>query len=388
MSTAFSRTLQALRVDRFRPGATGILTAIAVVAAWTAWCCLAHITLYEVSDKARLEVDRAAYPIDSPLLGRIVRSDVAIGRNVKAGDILIEFDSEPEQLQLREERTKLSALLPQIAAMRSQIAAEELARSEEQRASAVSAEGARSAAKEADVPVKYADIEERRLNQLKSGGLIAERDYLRGKADSERYRAAAESQQIAIRRIEQEQKTRASDRAARIRTVETERSKIEAQIPPLQASIHRLEYEIERRRIRAPIEGRIGEAAILRTGSVLQEGGRIGTVVPSGGLAIIAQFPPPAAMGRIHEGQAARLRLEGFPWMQYGSVPAVVSRVSNEVRDGVVRVEFHLEPQSRSPIPMQHGLPGTVEVEVERITPIALILRNAGRMVTETRSAF
>jgi membrane fusion protein (multidrug efflux system) len=110
--------------------------------------------------------------------------------------------------------------------------------------------------------------------------------------------------------------------------------------------------------------------------------------VPEGGLALVAQFPPPAAMGRIREGQTALLRLEGFPWMQYGAVPAVVSRVSNETRDGTVRVEFEVKQESKSAIPMQHGLPGTVEVEVERITPIELILRKAGRLVTESRSAF
>lgn len=152
MSTAFSRTLQALRVDRFRLGTAGMLTALAVISAWVAWGFLARITLYEVTDKARLEVDRAAYQVDSPMLGKVVHADLAIGRIVKAGDGLIEFDSEPEQLQLREERAKLAALMPQTVAMRSQIAAEEQARDEERRASTVAVEGAMSAVNEAEVP--------------------------------------------------------------------------------------------------------------------------------------------------------------------------------------------------------------------------------------------
>jgi membrane fusion protein (multidrug efflux system) len=37
-------------------------------------------------------------------------------------------------------------------------------------------------------------------------------------------------------------------------------------------------------------------------------------------------------------------------------------------------------------VPMQHGLPGTIEVEVERISPAALVLRAVGRRMDQ-RSA-
>ena len=39
-------------------------------------------------------------------------------------------------------------------------------------------------------------------------------------------------------------------------------------------------------------------------------------------------------------------------------------------------------------IPLQHGLPGTVEVEVDRVSPAALVLRHAGRMLSTPHSAF
>ena len=72
-------------------------------------------------------------------------------------------------------------------------------------------------------------------------------------------------------------------------------------------------------------------------------------------------------------------------------MPATVSRVAGEVRDGRVRVELALGARGREEdripaIPMQHGLPGTVEVEVERVSPARLILRLAGRLATEPRA--
>ena len=120
----------------------------------------------------------------------------------------------------------------------------------------------------------------------------------------------------------------------------------------------------------------------------MREGEKLGAIVPDGKLAVIAQFPPPAALGRVRSGQAARLRLQGFPWMQYGSVNATVTRVAGEVRDNSVRVELAVAGPSPGAIPLQHGLPGSVEVEVERVTPAELLLRSAGRMLASPRETF
>ena len=99
-------------------------------------------------------------------------------------------------------------------------------------------------------------------------------------------------------------------------------------------------------------------------------------------LKIMTDFLPPAALGRIQPGQPARLRLEGFPWTQYGAVSATVASVASEVRDGWVRVELAVRPDAAPPIPLQHALPGTVEVEVDHVSPATLVLRTAGLLFT------
>ena len=63
------------------------------------------------------------------------------------------------------------------------------------------------------------------------------------------------------------------------------------------------------------------------------------------------------------------MRLDGFPWAQFGSVEARVTRVASEIRDNLVRVEFEpLSGNARSPVALQHGLPGSIEVTVEQTT--------------------
>ena len=73
------------------------------------------------------------------------------------------------------------------------------------------------------------------------------------------------------------------------------------------------------------------------------------------------------------------MRPDGFPWTQYGTLPATVSRIASEPRSGLVRVELDVQKRPDSAIPIQHGLPGTLEIEVERVSPAELVLRAAGR---------
>jgi membrane fusion protein (multidrug efflux system) len=60
---------------------------------------------------------------------------------------------------------------------------------------------------------------------------------------------------------------------------------------------------------------------------------------------------------------------------------ATVSRVASEPREGVVRIELIVHPESAPLIPLQHGLPGQVEIAVERASPAGLLLRAVGRML-------
>src|ERR1051326_542143 len=102
MSTAFSRTLRTLEADRGRRPVAGLLTAVVLLGAWTAWSLAAHVTLYEITPTARLEVDRAIYPIQAPMAGRVTATELAVGRTVQAGDVLVELDSSAERLQVSE----------------------------------------------------------------------------------------------------------------------------------------------------------------------------------------------------------------------------------------------------------------------------------------------
>jgi membrane fusion protein (multidrug efflux system) len=147
-----------------------------------------------------------------------------------------------------------------------------------------------------------------------------------------------------------------------------------------EAAIRRLDHAIDTRVIRAPIAGRIGSVAEFRTGSVVQEAEALGTIVPPGAPRVVALFPA-SAVGRLRPGQAAQVRLDGFPWAQYGTLKATVADVGTEASGGCIRVELRLAPDQDSPIRPEHGLPGSAEVVVEEVSPAVMALRAAGQLV-------
>jgi hypothetical protein len=152
-----------------------------------------------------------------------------------------------------------------------------------------------------------------------------------------------------------------------------------------QAAAPRLRYEIDRRQIKAPVRGRVGQVGGLREGSVVRATERLAAIVPNDvGHRAVAFFPA-AVVGRIKTGKQARLRLAGYPWAQYGTVRAEVREVGNEASDGLVRVELALTADPPPNIPIEHGMPGKAEVEVERISPAELVLRAAEQLLTPKR---
>ncbi|MBV9766233.1 MAG: HlyD family efflux transporter periplasmic adaptor subunit [Acidobacteriaceae bacterium] len=381
MANSFHRVSESLRRDNGIRSIAGLLVGLGLIGAWMLWSFKAHVTEYEVSDSARLEVNGAAYPVQANASGRLVASGMVLGREVQAGEVLAELDSNDQRLSLKEEQTRLASLMPQVQVLQSQMELEQEGRGDERRVLGVSIEGAKAQYEEAEAQASLADRDAERASRLRAEGIISDADAQRAKADAQSKRAAAENLKDAMSRLEPELQVRERDREVRLKQILEDTTKLQAEIATSSATVRRLEYEIEQRQIRAPISGRIGETAPLRSGSHISEGQQLGVILPQGKLEVVAEFQPSAALGKVRPGQPAILRLQGFPWAQYGSVPARVAKVAGEIRDGKVRVELTANPRSGSRISFQHGLPGSVEVEVERLSPAALILRSAGNVM-------
>jgi multidrug resistance efflux pump len=387
MSTPFFRSARFVASDDSRRSTWGLLLVAVLLLLWISWFVFARVAVYAVSDSADLEVDRAAHPVEAQFTGRVMATNLALDREVQAGEVLVQLDADAEKLQLAEEQTRLTAFSPQINSLQDQIAAEDNAWQQEKRTAEVALDEARAHYREGEAAAEFAQKQADRLHQMYEQGVLSKVEWDRGQADAQQRRAAADGLRFAVTRLERQQLTEQEDRQARLQGLRSEVNRLQGQKVTTQAETKRLQNEVDLRLIRAPVSGTLGEVANLRIGSVVREGEKLAAVVPPGRLRVVANFLPPDALGRVRPGQSARMRLEGFPWVQFGSVSATVTNVASEVRDGRIRVELGVNSTSTSRIPLQHGLPGSVEVQVERISPVVLVLRMVGRKLNTPRSA-
>jgi len=377
MSSPFTRSLRSLEADRFRPQALWLAMGTALLVAWTVWFFGSEIPLYESTRRGRIEAVRAIHSIDAPLAGRVARSHLELGGHVGQGEVLVELESEDVRLTLAERRAEKSAVEAEIERLREEVVAEE-------KALQVAARQGEAAIAEArarrDELLPRVELEERRIDAMRRmpDGMLSDLDKLERSAEAEEARRAARTLEVTIERLRSSMELELQNHRTQIERLKGQAARLEGDLEVLEATIARLRYEIDRRRIRAPRPGRLSQVRDLQPGAHVEAGERLAVVVAEGDLRVVADFEPDVAVGVIRPGQKAQLRLAAFPWTQYGTVPATVRELGTETSSDHVRVELTLDAPEHSEIPLQHGLSTAVDIEVARVSPAELLLRSIG----------
>src|SRR6266566_4245193 len=378
----FLRTDDFLRRDGTRWPFLQTLVCPSLLGAWGWWSCSAVIGVYEASDSSEVQVDQEIHPVQVETSGRISNSLLVLGKHVQAGELLLELDDSEARLELSEARVRLAGIGPQLDRLDREITSQYAALQYENDELAASQREAESVSKQALTRASMAREEAALDHQLYSAGTLSRFDMERADSRAREGADAAESARESVSRVTKQQRRRRQEALAGIQGLEKQAAELKADQQTARAQIERLEHEIQRRRIYAPISGTVAEIEPVKPAMVVQAGQRVATILPSGTLKVVAQFAPSAVTGRINPGQPARLLADRFPWSQFGAVPLTVETVGIDPENGRIRVELVVNSGFHSRIPMQHGLRGTTEVLVDRATPLTIVVRAAGRHVS------
>jgi len=340
---------------------------------------VAELPLYLVSEEARLEVETAPRRIAAEVGGRIVQVQAKLDAEVTAGQLLFELDAEVERQRLAEEVSRRQGLLAEIEALRVSERRESEGLREARAAAEGSVEEAQARRQAAEEAARLAEAEAARLARLHLEGLVAALDLDRARSLAVQRRLESQALARAEIRLQAESRKQEAERQANLARLARELAELSGEAEVAAGATRRLAEEVERRSIRAPVTGHLVEVSQVRPGSVVATGEHLATLLPHTALRVVAGFAPAPALGRLAPGQQAQLRLDAFPWAEYGVIRAVIEGVSGEMRDGKVWVEASFDPASAARIPLRHGLSGALAVEVERLSPAALLMRSIGR---------
>ena len=356
-----------------------LVLLVLVMGGWVGWFLTGRVKVQAVTTKARVEVDSLAHTVQPQVGGVVEENLLTLGRQVVRGDVLLRLEGKAERLQLELERVRLKGSQLELEVRQRELNAESEAMTAQRQVVGTATQVAQARGRVAQMMSEQASREDQMMQQLRGNALATGLEATRSASEARRQQAEALAATLEASRIAVSGQTELKDRSVQMVRLEHDISVLQTAVDLSTATIARLEFEIERRTLRAAVSGTVADLMPTPMGTTLEAGQKVAVIVPAGGSRIVARFTPSEAVGRVRPGQEAIVRLDAFPWTEYGVLVGRVEQVAYEPQDGLIRTELLLVKRSET-IPLGHGMTGSVEVEIEEVAPFRLLLRAAGQL--------
>ncbi|BAY66628.1 HlyD family secretion protein (plasmid) [Calothrix brevissima NIES-22] len=286
----------------------GVTLSLAVLGT-VAWAGLSKVD--EVAEThGKLIPGEEVQPVRSPSSGKIKfinETRVKEGQQVQQGDILLALDSESSLVDI-ERLNNQAVLIKQDIQTRSQAAAAS------QKASINQAEIELSALR---VNLKAAQRDVNRLRSL-SGTVIPRQDYLYAQdkvRDLEKSIAAKEQN---IQQLKQNYQTGPL----------SELSKRREELQIVERQLAQAKNQRQNQIITAPITGRVYHIKVNSSQGTVQSGEELLSILPEGKEPLLEVDLPNQYRGFVDEKMNAKVKIDAFPYQEYGVIEGTVVYVS------------------------------------------------------------
>ena len=163
----------------------------------------------------------------------------------------------------------------------------------------------------------------------------------------------------------------------------TETLEQESRVARLQSEVAAAELALKQRTISAPVDGLVTTLAARSPGLVLQSGAQIATIAPAGARLVAEARIANKDIAFVDRGLPAKVRLDAFPYQEYGALTGRVLDVSPDAVAGreaesFYKVTIALEQTSVTArgksIPLRPGLALAADIVTERRRIASLLL--------------
>ena len=254
----------------------------------------------------------AERPIKAPVSGVVSDIPVTEGELVSQGQVLIEFDSEVSNERWRslEQQKELESrrLTNEIQAFDARI------------------DSLQAQQKSLQKTLKLESTIIDRMTGMVSQGAIAEVQYLRQKNQLQELQSEIAQTEATLREVQAE-------------SIKSEQQ-IQRELADLEREIVEAKKSQEYQSLRAPVRGYVFNLIVASPGYAASRGETLLKIVPEGALEA-SVFITNADVGFLRPKMPARVRVDAYPFTQFGDIPGELKRVGKQ----------SLEPSQQNPEP-------------------------------------
>lgn len=184
-------------------------------------------------------------------------------------------------------------------------------------------------------------------DKLMKQGAGARSDYLTAKQRLSSLGGDLEAARVSVQRLRaaiQEAHARLAEADSRfIAEASRERSELELKAATTSQQITAQADRVERRELRAPMDGIVNRLLLTTVGGVAQAGQTLMEIVPAEDTLQVSVRVKPADIAFIHPGQKAKIRISAYDSSIFGTLPGRVKRVGADALLDKERQESYFE---------------------------------------------
>ncbi len=351
------------------------LGGLGFMAIFGAWAWFGQVN--EVAQaQGKLVPQGEAYKVNPIETGKVSQVLVKEGATVEAGQVLMELDNELAQHEVERFEKDLAAANTEL--MQTQTLLNQ-AKMQEQIQSSMShwgtqAQVVESSQGQTSIRTTEALIEQlktdsaaqqARLDRLKPlvevGAIAREQVFQLEQGLRDRQRTITEHEGMLAKSLgeadrlsatlaqkrEEENKTKVASQQ-QTQQLEIQLSQIHAKIAQNQALVESSRTKLKQRFIHAPVSGVVSTLKVRHHGEVVQPGQPIAEISPKDQPLILSTFLPNQEAGFVKLGMSVQVKLDAYPFQEYGIIPGKVIAISPDTeadnqRGQVYRVEVQID---------------------------------------------